>query len=144
MKYIDADQIRAEIERQVTHTMQCMGGKITGEPVLSARKLLSFLDTLEADALEGLAEAAEKYRRNSCNAAMMPNIDGPMPEYGGSVKDAFKAGAEWMKAKMLEEAVDGVVMDFSSNLPRPQVDILLDPGKYHTGDKVRVIVIKED
>lgn len=40
-----------------------------------------------------LEEAAEKYRRTSCNAAMKPNIDGPMPEYDGNVKAAFIAGA---------------------------------------------------
>lgn len=93
---------------------------------------------------DGLEEAAEKYRRNSCNAALRPNVDGPTPEYGGSIKGAFIAGAEWQKDKMIEEAAECMVMDFSSNLPRPQVDILLDPGKYHTGDKVKVIVIKEE
>lgn len=68
----------------------------------------------------------------------------PQGLYSSCYKDGFIAGAEWMKAKMLDGAVECMVMDFSSNLPRPQVDIRLDPGKYHTGDKVRVIVIKED
>ena len=27
----------------------------------------------------------------------MPNIDGPMPEYGGSIKEAFISGAKWQK-----------------------------------------------
>lgn len=91
-------------------------------------------------------------------------------------REAFEAGAEWQKAKMLKdnpvimsvedfqalidshakrveadykeqmlkEAVEGTVMDFSSNRPRPQVDVLLDPHKYHTGDKVRIIIVKEE
>ena len=55
-----------------------------------------------------------------------------------------KWGAEWQKAQMMKEAVEGTVMDFSSNQPRPQVDVLLDAHKYHTGDKVRIIIVKED
>ena len=51
---------------------------------------------------QGLDEAAEKYRRDSCNAALIPNIDGPMSEYGGSVKDAFKAGATWREQQILK------------------------------------------
>ncbi len=61
----------------------------------------------------------------------------------GDIKDAFKAGVEWQKEQMLKDAVEGTVMDFSSNQPRPQVDVLLDPHKYHTGDKVRIIIVKE-
>lgn len=52
-----------------------------------------------------LEEAAEKYRRTSCNAAIKPNIDGPMPEYGGSIKAAFIAGANWQKEKDIRDMV---------------------------------------
>lgn len=58
------EKIRAEIERQLTHTMQCMGGKITGEPVLPVRKLLSFFDTLEEQPVEGLNAEIENYFEN--------------------------------------------------------------------------------
>lgn len=50
--------------------------------------------------------------------------------------------AKAFQLKMMEEAVEGVVMDFSSNQPRPQVDVYVDPNKYCTGDKVRIIVLK--
>lgn len=50
-----------------------------------------------------LEEAAENYRRKSYNAAMIPSVDGPINEYGGSVKEAFKAGAEWMRNKDVED-----------------------------------------
>lgn len=62
----------------------------------------------------------------------------------GTACECFMIGAEWQRNKMLEGAVECMVMDFSSNLPRPQVDIRLDPGKYHTGDKVRIIIVEED
>lgn len=52
--------------------------------------------------MNGLEEAAEEYRRESYRKSVLPNIDGPMPEYGGSIKDAFIAGAEWQKDKILK------------------------------------------
>lgn len=55
----------------------------------------------------------------------------------------FKEGAKWQKQEMLKEAVEGTVMDFSSNQPRPQVDVYVDPNKYCTGDKVRIIIVKD-
>ena len=95
------DKIRAEIERRIKYIED--NEESLYEPfgkTCELKELLSFLDTLQEQEPQGLDEAAEKYRRDSCNAAMFPNIDGPMPEYGGSVKDAFKAGAEWMLNKM--------------------------------------------
>ena len=56
----------------------------------------------------------------------------------------FENGKQAMKEQMMKDAVEGTVMDFSSNRPRPQVDVLLDPHKYHTGDKVRIIIVKEE
>lgn len=50
---------------------------------------------LGRQSVNGLEEAAEEYRRESYRKSVLPNIDGPMPEYGGSIKDAFIAGAEW-------------------------------------------------
>ena len=59
------------------------------------------------------------------------------------VATAYQLGEKGKEEQMMKDAVEGTVMDFSSNRPRPQVDILLDPHKYHTGDKVRIIIIKE-
>lgn len=59
-------------------------------------------------------------------------------------RNAFQNGQKNMKEQMLKDAVERTVMDFSSNQPRPQVDILLDPHKYHTGDKVRILVLKAE
>ena len=82
-----------------------------------------------------LEEAAEEYAKEH---SFHPC------DYDVTPYDCFKAGAKWDKEQMMEEAVEGTVMDFSSNRPRPQVDVLLDPDKYHTGDKVRIIIVKED
>lgn len=95
------EQIRAEIERQFVNTRdyrcedwvdkrEYKHGKYD-----AYKELLSYLDTLPEQPMKGLEEAAEEYRRESYRKSVLPNIDGPMPEYGGSIKDAFIAGAEW-------------------------------------------------
>lgn len=69
-------------------------------------------------------------------------------DIGETIDKSFDAGIKEgyrrCKEEMMKEAVEGTVMDFSSNQPRPQVDVLLDAHKYHTGDKVRIIIVKED
>ena len=60
-----------------------------------------FIDSLpEEKPSEDLKEAAENYRRKSYNAAMIPSLDGHTNEYGGSIKAAFIAGAEWQKKQV--------------------------------------------
>ena len=105
--------------------------------------LLSFLDTLSEAPNKSLEEAAEKYRRESYRKSVMPNTDGPIPEYGGNVKDAFIAGAEWQKSQMMKEAVEGYV-----NYYEDSGGILMAEAQvgcpYHNGDKVKIIIVKEE
>lgn len=70
--------------------------------------------------------------------------NGGDPDYDDLALHFYELGKQAMKEQMMKEAVEGTVMDFSSKRPRPQVDVLLDPHKYHTGDKVRIIIVKED
>jgi len=35
-------------------------------------------------------------------------------------------------------------MNFSSNTPKPQIDVFVDPHKYCSGDKVKIIIVKQD
>lgn len=68
-------------------------------------ELLTFLDTLSEESDKSLEEAAENYRRKSYNTAMIPPLDGPTDEYGGNIKNAFKAGAEWMEKEINKELI---------------------------------------
>lgn len=77
----------------------------------------------------------------------------PMPEDGDiekvmKVQEArifheigFKAGAEWMKIKMLEGAVEGKV--FMSFAPGKNQMVMADVD-LPTNTKVKVIIVKED
>ena len=127
----------------------------------------NFLDTLSEEPDKGLEEAAEEYRRESFKKSVMPQIDGPVSEYGGSIKNAFIAGAEWQASQMpmpedtvlfnkgvqegrrleredmMKDAVEGYV-----NYYEDSGGILMAEAQvgcpYHNGDKVRIIVMKEE
>ena len=47
-----------------------------------------------------------------------------------------------MRGRMMKEAVEGIVHNFSSNMPHPTV--LVDAKGFNQGDKVRIIIVKED
>lgn len=95
MKYIDVDLLKDEIKHLKIDIYD-----ETNQFDLGARSCLGFLEyfiDVQQKSDKNLEEAAEKYRRASCNAAMKPNIDGSISEYGGNVKTAFIAGAQWME-----------------------------------------------
>ena len=82
---------------------------------------------------------------------------------GQDIKDAFIAGAKWQenhtplpedavlfqkgveegKRLMMEEAVEATVEDWNPD-PRPEITIPLNPEEFNAGDKVRIIIVKED
>ena len=59
------------------------------------------------------------------------------------IRQAFIAGAEWQKAKMMEEAVEGYV-----NYYEDSGGILMAEAQvgcpYHIGDKVKIVIVKEE
>lgn len=82
---------------------------------------------------EGLEEAAKEY--TDWKSWAKENYLTPY------IREAFIAGAEWQKAKMLKEAVEGRVYRINGN---NVVENLIVSQKFQDGDKVCVIVIKED
>lgn len=94
---------------------------------------------------EGLKEAAENY------IAPIENDEGL--DYinfnGRDIKDAFIAGAEWQKAKMMDDAVGIEVKEDAGGYPIIPLDAIElydyenDKPLAKAGDKVKVIVIKE-
>ena len=56
--------------------------------------------------------------------------------------EIFKAGAEWQKEKMMEDAVDGEIY---FNLDYLQYHINTEPlTHFHHGDKVKLVIIKKE
>ena len=55
----------------------------------------------------------------------------------------FENGKQVMKEQMLKDAVDGVVENWNSE-PHPEITIPLNPEEFTAGDKVKLIIVKED
>ena len=83
-----------------------------------------------------LEEAAEEYLQK-VKAGFLRTLDHP------TAKDCFIHGAEWQKEQMLKDAVDGVVEDWNPE-PHPEITIPLNPEEFTAGDKIKLIVVKED
>ena len=80
---------------------------------------------------EDLEEAADKY------ADKHPTC--------GLARHSFKAGAKWQKEQLLAKAVDALVHTFDNGYIRVGTQLLAN-NKYglKVGDKVKVIIVKED
>lgn len=157
MKYIDAELLRKEIEfawsvynnpHRVVHGI-ADAFRQDGRAAM-CEDILKKMDSLQQEPDKNLEEAAEKYRRASCNAAMKPNIDGPIPEYGGNVKTAFIAGAQWMKEQMMNDVVEGTLAgQLLSSLTEngKQMVITVPRNKFPSNPKtksIKLIIVKEN
>ena len=64
------------------------------------------------------------------------------------VYDAFKAGAEWMRKQMMKEAVETeVIKDYDIFEKGTILSIKLEDlncGEFYEGQKVKLIIVKED
>lgn len=192
MKYIDADKIRAEIERRIKMNKTKNGfpaGTICAIRIEEYEKLLTFLDTLEEPVgktcktcgfyenncpfirgkfisypnkvckdytfstlkaeqepvSEDLEEAADEWcKTNNKGIALCAD---KKSHYLAEGIDAFIAGAEWQKAKMMEGAVEGFV---GVHLHDKRADVTVNSGYLpkemgiKSDSKVKIIIVKEE
>ena len=148
--------IRQEIERRLKYTHDWLRGDEKRHPKQTAISknyykmkgdertldaLLAFIDSLpEEKPSDDLEEAAHHIAIEALNDTKFMTTT--MGYVLGKLQDIFIGGAEWKKEQMMKEAVEGVVMNFSSNTPKPQIDVFVDPHKYCSGDKVKIVIIK--
>lgn len=143
------EQIKAEIERrmkilredEVVHqncTSDFLEGKIYGyEEVLS---FLSEFESEKPNKYEGLDEAAEEAATEVYTYTFQGMDD---------LIGLFKAGAEWQKEQMMKESVEKTVC-LAPSLVGPKmftmsIELSADELKgFYFGDKVRIIIVKED
>ena len=141
-KYIDADRLKAEIERRkgyisVTHF---------------AEELLSFIDSLKQEQPSlpsNLDEAAKRIVIQLHPCMEYSSILGDHLTMGELV-ELVKAGANWHKAQMLKDAVDGKVVnladtydDLTISVEGKELNEALQPLGVKDGDKVKVIIVPE-
>lgn len=86
-----------------------------------------------------LEEAAEEYAYRGVPDELKP-LTKP---FADEIIKNFIAGSEWQKEQMMKDAVEGeIVKDITNKLAVTAKNINLDGFKF--GDKVRIIIVKED
>lgn len=152
-------KIKAEIERL---KVDYLNRSYTFVPV-AMEHLLDFLSTLESEKPEkgidvtdfckpidpGIAQCIADHSWEMLGEDEKP-VPNDLEEAAGNIyktpfgtrAEDFKAGAEWQKEQMLKEAVEGTIVDAGFDDHTALVSI---PDKrYDEGDKVRIIIVKED
>ena len=94
---------------------------------------------------EDLEEAASRYAKEEYSRKNPATLPDKCIGCYAPIMYAFKAGAQWQKEQMMSKAVDALVHTFDNGYIRVGTQ-LLENNKYglKVGDKVKVIVIKED
>ena len=153
IKYIDADLLRKEINRRIEFLKNAeldwsKQGDIETSVYYIGKsfaldELTDFIDSLQqGQPDENLDEAARNY-------GVRGNANGVGGEdYANDLEIAFKAGAYWQKSQMLKDVIEADVntykdpvlscgwAEFVVDMPSSETDKL--------GDKVRIIIVKED
>ena len=123
--------------------------EVINRPMLAslyAGNILSFIDSLQEEPVsEDLEEAANNALNNVLNTHEIVNVR--------SCLEMFRLGAKWQKEQMMAKGVDGVVHHFEKcgvasvhyNDPTGvPMSYFMSPKGIFAGDKVKIIVIKED
>ncbi len=86
-----------------------------------------------------LEKAADNHIHKVVDAAGHPGWDWETQD----IVDAFKAGARWQKEQMEKEAINGEIVKTLDNSLHVSSYIFKREG-FKFGDKVKIIIIKED
>ena len=112
---------------------------------LAIQKMENYLTELEEQepVCEELDKAADDYARDTIPMTDEEYID-------GGKRSAFIAGANWMREQMMKEAVEGEVCIpnvWVEHKEGKELVVRAEIGKelgFKFGDKVRIVVVKED
>ncbi len=142
MKLIDKSALVAEIERLKD---------IQSSPIALCNDLISFIDSQSEEPVSEDLEEAIKAHKKELDYWGMPC------GYKDASCNGFKAGAKWQKRKMMKDIVletkvvkdgdgDGIEYPFQEWLTLEQTEITSIPDHIglQEGDKVKIIIIKED
>ncbi len=144
------EKIRQEIERRRLHfnkeaekyqalnngySQNCYGARD------ALRDLENFIDSLSEEPDKSLDEAAEKSSAQyyvDAGYSPFPNVE------TAAHKSGFIAGAEWQMKQILKEAVEGEIQMRYSGCLCAKTIRAINEDKFKFGDKVRVIIVKEE
>jgi len=147
MKYIDAEKLKAAIEKGTPDSLLL---------VVYRDIILSLIDSLQQEQQEepdkSLEEAADKHIRKVADAAGHPGwewqkgqmMDEWLKDRDGCFWDGVEEGKKAMEQQMLKEAVEGEIQMRYSGCLCAKTIRAINEDKFKLGDKVRIIIVKED
>ena len=138
----DGDFISEEDYRDVIKKTAIHFAEWGAEHLAGVRKMIS----------DDLGEAAIDFADNARKALYSKDYAiSSIADYDHGCIDGFKAGAEWQKAKMMEGAVEGTVIelgetykDLSLSVNAKELNQVLQPLGVGDGNKVKIIIVKEE
>ena len=152
----DKEKIRAEIERQKKENYYDIYDEYDGFVRNAFESILSFIDSMQEEPVsEDMWEASKQYALRQVFAS----TDAEMTEQaylslrlfsGFEIAVAHKDGANWQKEQMMKEAKDGVItFDYYGDNDKiygciAHDSFCLEELGLKDGDKVKLIIIKED
>ena len=88
---------------------------------------------------EDLEEVSEKFRWN-IEESCYQNDNGTYTYSSDNIEEAFKAGAKWQKEQLMKDAVEAKItlLDGISYVDKNTL------SQYKAGDKVKIVIVKED
>ena len=135
-----ADKIQ-KIREKVEKKLEVMQYQIHRKDAYKELKcVLDYIDSMQEDPVsEGLEEAATLYAKEEYSRKNPATLPDRCIGCYAPIMYTFKAGAKWQKEQMMVNAVDGIARPNDN-----EIWCILDSFNLKDGDKVRVIVIKED
>ena len=149
MKYIDADKLKAEIDRRYQEYRAKMKTEdfTYYEGMADALDLFEqFLDTLSEEPVsEDLEEEVKNYFEGYWPGTDTPeqcNTD--LHFTPPAILRLARHFSEWQKEQMMKGAVEGVIIDSGFDDGIAFVTMNIPDRRYDRGDKVRIIVLKAE
>ena len=107
-------------------------------------EVLGILDFMQEEPIsEDLEKAASRYAKKEYNHKIPATLPDRCRGCYAPLMYAFKAGANWQKQQIMKNSLYGEVT-YGKSLAIPSLGYFLDNHKLDFGDKVKVIIIKDD
>ena len=153
------EKIRAEIEMHIKHYEKLERNAFRNGELYICQELLFFIDSLQEEPDKTLEDAAEEYEKE--HTYQRYDGGGLTPEYDATLAESFIAGAKWQAEQddrdvvfwkgmqhaiegMKKDAVEGVIIDSGFDDGTAFVTMNIPDRRYDRGDKVKLIIIKDD
>ena len=133
---------KAEIERRISNLVQT--AEEENDLKLNYPEHYGIIQGYRAalSVLESIQKETDETVSDDLNEAAIEYFKEALSTGNDSKLDAFRAGANWQKQKMMKDAMEGYIT--LTMIGTPSVAATIPENKYDFEDKIKLIIIKED